>query len=269
MAKRILSQKQKKELTKNICDSITKRKRKTTKQFINNAYKIHNKKYNYCKTNYIKSCIKVEIICPNHGSFWMTPNNHLRGKGCIKCKSEKLSRERSMGKEIFVEKSKNIFGDKYDYNDVLYVNNRIKVKIKCKKHGYFFQRPGDHLKNHGCPICNLSKGELQICKFLNDNKINFISQKSFDDCRNIKTKRKLYFDFYILSKNILIEYDGEQHFKIGMTRNFKITNDILEYNQYKDKLKTEYAKEKNIKLIRIKYIDLNKVNDILEKELKS
>ena len=42
------------------------------------------------------------------------------------------------------------------------------------------------------------------------NNINYIREKRFKDCKNIKP---LPFDFYLPEKNICIEYDGEHHFK--------------------------------------------------------
>lgn len=57
-------------------------RRKTTEEFVNEANKIHNGKYDYSKVNYIDSNTKVCIICPIHGEFWQTPINHLCGKGC-------------------------------------------------------------------------------------------------------------------------------------------------------------------------------------------
>lgn len=55
-------------------------------EFINKAQKIHDtKKYDYSKVNYINNRTKVEIICPIHGSFFITPDNFLQGKGCQKC----------------------------------------------------------------------------------------------------------------------------------------------------------------------------------------
>jgi len=228
---------------------------------------IHGEKYDYSKINYKKSSIKVEIVCSLHGSFWMTPNNHLSGKGCPKCKFEKLSDDRSMGVDLFIKKSKNNHNELYDYSKVDYVNERIKVKIVCKKHGIFFQNPSDHINGHGCPICNVSKGELKIIEFLKNNKIEYITQKTFDECRNPKTNQKLRFDFYIPHIDLLIEYDGEQHFKSGITRNFIITDEDLEYTKYKDGIKSEYAKQRGIKLIRIKYTEFKNIFSILEKEI--
>jgi len=58
-----------------------------------------------------------------------------------------------MKKEEFIEKAKKVHGDKYVYNLVDYKHSKQKVKIVCKKHGVFEQRPGDHLKGCGCIIC--------------------------------------------------------------------------------------------------------------------
>ena len=55
--------------------------------------------------------------------------------------------------KVFIEKAKQIHGDKYDYSKVEYVNNRTKVCIICPTHGEFWQIPKDHLKGHGCKLC--------------------------------------------------------------------------------------------------------------------
>ena len=41
--------------------------------------------YDYSGVEYVKAILKVKVGCPLHGDFWVTPNNHLRGKGCPKC----------------------------------------------------------------------------------------------------------------------------------------------------------------------------------------
>ena len=53
----------------------------------------------------------------------------------------------------FIEKSKQIHGNKYDYSKVEYVNNKTKVCIICPEHGEFWQIPSNHLRNRGCPKC--------------------------------------------------------------------------------------------------------------------
>ena len=60
--------------------------------------------------------------------------------------------------EEFIIKSKNIFGDLYDYSKIEYVSNKIKVELICSKHGSFFVRPDSHLsKKYGCSKCGIKK----------------------------------------------------------------------------------------------------------------
>ena len=51
---------------------------------------VHDKKYNYSKMHYDGMANKVCIICPEHGEFWQTPHNHLKGNGCPNCKNSHL-----------------------------------------------------------------------------------------------------------------------------------------------------------------------------------
>ncbi len=56
-----------------------------TSEFIRKCNIIHKNKYDYSKTKYIDSCLKVSIICPEHGEFNQLANSHTTGKGCLKC----------------------------------------------------------------------------------------------------------------------------------------------------------------------------------------
>jgi len=55
------------------------------KEFSEKASKLHDNKYLYDRVAYVKSSIKVEVVCKDHGEFWMTPNNHLGGQRCPAC----------------------------------------------------------------------------------------------------------------------------------------------------------------------------------------
>ena len=168
----------------------------------------------------------------------------------------------------FILRSNKIHENRYDYKMVEYVNIHTKVKIICFKYGIFEQKPYFHMINQsGCPKCRLSKGEFEIHKILKNKNLECIPQKTFDNCRNPLTNRKLKFDFYILSKNLLIEYDGPQHYRIGKIGNHFMTNKELDYIQYLDKIKNDFVILNNIKLIRIKYTDFNKIDTILINEL--
>ena len=66
-------------------ESNTDKCKHTKEFFVQKAIKAHNDKYNYSKVNYVNNRTKICIICPKHGEFWQTPDNHLAGHGCPKC----------------------------------------------------------------------------------------------------------------------------------------------------------------------------------------
>jgi hypothetical protein len=125
-------------------------KKVTTKDFIERARIKHNNKYNYLLVNYQHGKIKIKIICPIHGEFEQTPNNHINGKGCSRCcTNTKLTNEE------FILKAKLIHGDKYDYSRLNYTGIKNKIKIICQKHGEFEQTPDNHINaKQGCPNCS-------------------------------------------------------------------------------------------------------------------
>lgn len=228
----------------------------TIEKFIEKSNKIHKNKYDYSEVKYINDNTKITIICPNHGKFLQKPYHHLDGKGCKKCQYEKLRLDINK----FINSANKIHHNFYDYSKFIYINNCIKGIIICPKHRNFYQTSNSHLSGRGCPKCNFSKGELKIENWLLENKINYIIQKKFDDCRNPKTNYLLKFDFYIPNKNILIEYDGIHHYKntcLGDLKEIK----------YRDEVKNLYAKTRNIKLVRISYKNTNKIDEILKNEI--
>ena len=95
--------------------------RNTTEEFIEKATRLHEGIYDYSKVVYVKSNLKVKITCKKHGDFEQTPNAHLKPSGCRQCAFERqIERQRSSNEE-FIEASRKIHGDKYDYSRVVYV----------------------------------------------------------------------------------------------------------------------------------------------------
>jgi len=134
----------------------------TTEQFIKKARNTHRVKYDYSNSVYKNSNEKIEIICPIHGSFFMTPKNHLRGSNCQKC-----SRKNRKTTKKFVFDSIKVHGDKYDYSKVKYFTKRVKVEIICKEHGSFLQLPYVHLRGSNCPKCARSRKTTE--RFISDS----------------------------------------------------------------------------------------------------
>jgi ssDNA-binding Zn-finger/Zn-ribbon topoisomerase 1 len=141
----------------------------TQEQIIEKFKQIHGEKYDYSKVIFEKSTVKVCIICPEHGEFYQTPHEHLRGRGCPKCGVISRSKNRTNNTNKFLEKAFLVHGDKYDYSNVNYINNITKVEIKCPIHGLFYQTPHAHLQGYGCPKCgNLDKGvKMTLNEFKN------------------------------------------------------------------------------------------------------
>ena len=189
--------------------SASDKKRKTKEEFIKKAREIHGDKYDYSKVDYKNDRTKICIICPEHGEFWQTPNNHYK-YGCDKCGDKTISEKQTLTTEEFIEKARKVHGDKYDYSKVEYINNKKPVCIICPKHGEFWQTPNNHLRGNGCPTCNESKLENEMREFLKENGINYESQKSF---KWLKYKNKLKLDFYLPEYNIAIECQGKQHYE--------------------------------------------------------
>ena len=267
------------------CDSI--RRKSNAKEFIQKAQKIHFlydddgkkiPKYTYDNVIYGGSFVNVMITCPIHGDFPQYPSNHLQGAGCDKCAinaSKSNTKEFIQNAQATKEHQHKDGTPKYTYDNVIYVNGKIKVMITCPIHsptrGDFPQTPNSHLNGRGCPWCKESKGEKTIGRVLFEKNIKLIPFKKYDDCISYKSKkgiskkgcRKLTFDFYLPDQNTLIEFDGAYHF-----RKSRISQDYIT-QVFNDREKNEYTKAKNIKLIRIGYLDKENIEEELMKGLDS
>lgn len=105
-------------------------------------------------------------------------------------------------------------------------------------------------KGEGCRYCNVSGGEEMIMYALDNLGITYEKEKMFEDLVNPKTGVHLRYDFYIPSKNLLIEYDGKQH---SMVIDIWDSSEGLEERKYRDYYKDMYAKEKGISIVRIPF----------------
>lgn len=240
-------------------------KKLTTFEFIQRAKELHNNKYDYSLVDYKNNKTKIKIICPIHGVFEQYACHHLKGCGCVSCSPEKISNIKKKSTEEFIKEAKEIHGDKYDYSLVDYKGCQTKVKIICPTHGVFEQQPTAHVnQEQGCPFCNKSHGEKAIQDWLEKNGYilneTYFREYKFNDC---KDKKPLPFDFYIPSKNILIEYQGEQHYlpkeKFGGILGF---TKIQEH----DKIKKSYAEE-HFNFLEITYKDFSKIEKILNENI--
>jgi very-short-patch-repair endonuclease len=226
----------------------------TQSEFELKARLTHDDAYQY-HNDYVNNRTKISITCNCGLEFKQTPAAHLIGQGCPRCCRSSGGR---LTTNSFIDKANDVHGGIYDYSKVEYSYNIIPVCIICKDHSEFMQTPHDHLSGCGCPMCKESVGEREVRKVLECNNISYEFQYRFDDCRD---SYPLPFDFFIPDMNLLIEYDGIQHYEpvdhFGGLDNLKIV-------QKRDSIKNKYVKDNGIKLIRIHYKEIDMINEKLK-----
>ena len=152
------------------CRAMSSRSNK--EKFVAKCREVYGDLYDYSKVEYVHNKQKVCVICPKHGEFWVTPNNHMRGSRCPACYG---TPKKTL--EQFIEEARKIHADKFDYSKVEYDGLDIKVCIVCPEHGEFWQKPGIHLRGYGCPICGGSQ-QLTTEEFI--EKANKVHNNKYD-----------------------------------------------------------------------------------------
>lgn len=144
----------------NIDSNRQNTRKKTTAEFIAQAKIVHGNKYSYEHVNYIGALQKVQITCPVHGIYLLTPNKHIRGQGCQECSMEitklKLkSYKRTYKQEKIILMFRKKFAEKFDYSLAVTNGMESPIKIICPIHGQIEMSPAAHLKNvTGCVQCS-------------------------------------------------------------------------------------------------------------------
>lgn len=81
--------------------------------------------------------------------------------------------------DIFIRRSKEVHGGRYDYTKSVYVNKRTKICVTCPIHGDFHQIAYNHMRGQGCPEC----GKKYAAEYRKGNWMSFVeeSEKRFGD----------------------------------------------------------------------------------------
>lgn len=217
----------------------------TEKEFIDRCKKV-NPQFNYNKIEFTKLHGGfVYPICKKHGQFkFNAVGISTKPIKCPECDRE----ERFLA---FVDKAKNIHGDKYEYILDTYKTNKIPMSIICPVHGEFKQAPGDHLKGWGCSKCSgrykpttkewIEKAKLVYNNLYDYSKVNYIDNKT-----PVTVICPKHGEFYPIPKNHLKGISGCPK-----------CNDILKHNKYSKT--TEQFIQDAIKIHGNKF-DYSKVN---------
>ena len=244
---------------------MTKRKRYTYQDV---KYIVENENYELISTEdeivdekgFVKTSTKITVWCKNENHSYKTPqlSNFINGNRCKECSNDNMRYKYEYIKEYI---------ESFEYKLISkeYIGAFDKLEVECPK-GHRYKVNFNNFRNgYRCPICNQSSGEQEVCRILEKYNITYIPQYKFKDCVD---KNELSFDFYVPLLNIIIEFDGKQHFEVVNFNNDEEYIALEKFNLIKkhDNIKTQYCKNNNIKLIRIPYWNIKNIEKIICQE---
>lgn len=137
-------------------------------------------KLDFTKFLYKNNFTKSEIVCRIHGSFYRTIKQIKSGNLCNSCDDRSVN-----STLLFIERSKSIHFNKYNYSRTHYTNSRTKLTIECNSHGAYTLYPIQHFRGQGCKLCNtfeLGQHFIKIAKIIHNDvydysKVVYINNK--------------------------------------------------------------------------------------------
>ena len=161
---------------------------------------IESEGYKLLSEKYQKSSVKLKIQCPEGHEYMVKFNSFRQGCRCPMCANTYPLKYEDV-KRYIEEKGFILLSEKY-------VNSKTKLSIKCPN-GHIFERRFKEFRNYEtCTKCNISLGESKIMEFLTNENIKFKYQKRYKELNP-----RYSFDFYLPKYNLIIEFDGRQHFE--------------------------------------------------------
>lgn len=248
------------------CPKCLRRIRWTYTRFLERALEIHGESIDYSKvrpTDVQNSRSVVQLVCNIEScklKWKVRIGAHIYNQtGCPHCSTHPYTRDQ------FIERAREIHGDAFSYAQIQTSdiwNAASKVAIQCMRclETWRCSVTGHIHGMYGCPRCNLSRGEEQCKLALERMGIAFNPQVRFAD---LGAQYSYDFSFLHHENLCLLEFDGQQHFG-GPTW----SQDKLERQQQNDIRKSLFAQQKRLRLIRIDFSCLNRVQKHLEEALR-
>lgn len=204
-------------------------------------------------------CINSNVSCDHHIDK-MTPEQ--RGLGCSFCAGGKCTGVVCQCDSLAIRnphllKQYNLKKNIYDPFTLATQSNRstwwICINPQMKRDHEWKTMISDRHRGSECPRCFVSHMQRITETYLDESKIVYKPEKTFDSCRY---QRILPFDIYIASMNILIELDGQQHF-VDVFFNGKMS--YLNIIQIRDRVKTAFTRTAGIHFLRISYSEKDRI----------
>lgn len=243
------------------CPKCSKKIKRNTKTFKEEIYQLYKNEYELIG-EYKNSNASVSFRHTTCGNcFNVTPSAFINGAKCPFCNISNYKNT-----SIFKYQINKIVGGEYEVVGE-YVDAKTKILLKHNKcDNYFYITPTNFISGQRCPRCFESKGEKEISRILTEYKVLYDSEYTFNNLVGVNGGL-LRFDKAVFSDKdktklrMLVEYDGIFHYK----KQYDV--DGFETLKIHDKLKDDYCKNNNIKLLRIPYWDFDNIEEILKREL--
>jgi len=213
--------------------------RNGTKYFISRAQEIHGNRYDYQLVDYVNAHTPVTIICKKHGKFELTPNAHLRPRGCPVCGNELRAQQektKSASRAINIATIKHNF--KYGYHHVdRTLGVSVPVEIVCPRHGSFMQPLNSH-KKYGCKQCAAED------RFAGQYSLRAIKEKFPDTmglfyCLRCSINEESFLKFGITAKSVNERYSNHSGIQFVVSMEFGTT--LLHARELEIYLRNEYS----------------------------
>lgn len=131
---------------------------KSFDDFVHDAREIHGDRYTYEPESYGNARQKTNIICPEHGLFMQTPDAHIRGQGCPRCR-DKITAERSLLSIEEVNKRLNkSSGGRVSIIAETYKGINSDAEFICTEHGRYTRLVNSTLTGNPCLSCAKKDG---------------------------------------------------------------------------------------------------------------
>lgn len=238
-----------------------------TDRFIKESEYIFGKgTFDYSKCHYVNSKTPVTLIHVSTGKeFSVRPTEHLRHPAYRDTDSKYYEGTTDEQKIYYYADCVRRELTSKVYIPMQHVESYKRFKCICPIHGEFFTDLINIHKGIGCPDCTPkgeSLGERAVRRYLQQKGIEYIQEYTIRDKRYFDTFARI--DFYVPGKNMFIEFQGEQHYNIAVS---KITHNSRRWQQQKkrDNHLRAYSESKGISLVEIPYTYRNNVSVFLDK----
>lgn len=224
-----------------------------------------------------KKCTFLHKDCGE--TFETTPKEVFRypkNLHCPTCTNKKI-RGNYISSETYLEDllEKAPDGNEYEWIGTYNNDNKEPIKIRHKKcNKIYYVRPNSFQQGNRCPFCTEnpfpkeSRNVKRIKQRLDELGIDYVTEFADKRCRSKDKNGQLRFDFVIphLGKMIVLEYDGEMHFKENIESDFskRIIENAISRDKYKDDFVNSHP-EKYYPIERISYKDkiIERLDEIL------